>query len=84
MYDMENFNTSFSKNIVQQVNGRKRNNGSILPKGCRKVRVEVFPYHVDRINNARATKPIIPKDAEILAMGVGSGFLEVYKKKYKV
>ena len=20
-----------------------------LPKGCRKVRVEVFPYHVDRI-----------------------------------
>ncbi len=32
MYDMENFNTSFSKNIVQQVNGRKRNNGSISTK----------------------------------------------------
>ena len=43
-----------------------------LPKGCRKVRVEIFPYHVDRINNSR-TKPIIPKD-EILAMGVGEGF----------
>ena len=41
-----------------------------LPKGCRKVRVEVFPYHVDRFNIARASKPIIPKDAEILAMGV--------------
>ena len=55
-----------------------------LPKGCRKVRVEVFPYHIDRINNARSTKPIIPNDAEILAMGIGEGFLEVYKKKYKV
>ena len=38
-----------------------------LPKGCRKVRVEVFPYHVDRIVNKRARKPVIPLDAEILA-----------------
>ena len=55
-----------------------------LPKGCRKVRVEVFPYHVDRIVNSRARKPVIPLDAEILAIGVGPTFLESYKKKYKV
>jgi len=54
-----------------------------LPKGCRKVRVEVFPYHVDRINNSRSTKPIIPHDAEILAMGIGREFLEKYRKKYQ-
>ena len=54
-----------------------------LPKGCRKVRVEVFPYHVDRINNSRSTKPIIPHDAEILAMGIGKGILEKYRKKYQ-
>ena len=42
-------------------------------KRSRKVKVEVFPYHVDRINNSRSTKPIIPHDAEILAMGVGEG-----------
>ena len=52
-------------------------------KRGRKVKVEVFPYHVDRINNPGSTKPIIPHDAEILAMGVGEGFLEVYKKRYK-
>ena len=55
-----------------------------LPKGCRKVRVEVFPYHIDRIVNSRARKPVIPLDAEILAIGIGGGFLEQYKKKYKV
>ena len=48
------------------------------------VRVEVFPYHVDRIVNSRARKPIIPLDAEILAIGIGPTFLESYKKKYKV
>ena len=55
-----------------------------LTKGCRKVRVEVFPYHVDRIVNKRARKPVIPLDAEILAIGIGPTFLESYKKKYKV
>ena len=55
-----------------------------LAKGCRKVRVEVFPYHVDRIVNKRARKPVIPLDAEILAIGIGPTFLESYKKKYKV
>lgn len=55
-----------------------------LPKGCRKVRVEKFPYHVDRIINARARKPIIPNDAQILDIGVGDNFEAKYKKKYKV
>ena len=52
-------------------------------KRGRKVKVEIFPYHVDRINNSRSTKPIIPHDAEILAMGVGEGFYDVYCKKYQ-
>ena len=52
-------------------------------KRGRKVKVEAFPYHVDRINNSRSTKPIIPHDAEILAMGVGEGFYDVYCKKYQ-
>ena len=52
-------------------------------KRGRKVKVEVFPYHVDRINNSRSTKPIIPHDAEILAMGVGEGFYDKYCKKYQ-
>ena len=29
-----------------------------LPKGCRKVRVEVFPYHVDTNDNTRARNPV--------------------------
>tara|TARA_B100001996_G_scaffold135640_1_gene103279 strand:+ start:190 stop:390 length:201 start_codon:yes stop_codon:yes gene_type:complete len=55
-----------------------------LPKGCSKVRVREFPYHVDRIINSRARKPIIPIDAKILDIGVGEVFLEKYKKKYKI
>jgi len=55
-----------------------------LPKGCSKVRVREFPYHVDRIINGRATKPIIPKDAKILDVGIGESFIAKYKKKYKV
>ena len=71
-------------NVTLEVMEGKETTVAYLPKGCRKVRVEVFPYHVDRINNSRATKPIIPKDAEILAMGVGEGFYEAYRKKYKL
>ena len=71
-------------NVTLEVMDGKETTVAYLPKGCRKVRVEVFPYHVDRINNSRATKPIIPKDAEILAMGVGEGFYEAYRKKYKL
>ena len=71
-------------NVTLEVMDGKETTVAYLPKGCRKVRVEVFPYHVDRIVNARARKPIIPLDAEILAIGIGPTFLETYKKKYKV
>ena len=71
-------------NVTLEVMDGKETTVAYLPKGCRKVRVEVFPYHVDRIVNSRARKPVIPLDAEILAIGIGSGFLEQYKKKYKV
>ena len=71
-------------NVTLEVMDGKQTTVAYLPKGCRKVRVEVFPYHVDRIVNARARKPIIPLDAEILAIGIGPTFLETYKKKYKV
>ena len=71
-------------NVTLEVMEGKETTVAYLPKGCRKVRVEVFPYHVDRIVNSRARKPIIPLDAEILAIGIGPTFLESYKKKYKV
>ena len=71
-------------NVTLEIMDGKETTVAYLPKGCRKVRVEVFPYHVDRIVNSRARKPVIPLDAEILAIGIGSGFLEQYKKKYKV
>ena len=71
-------------NVTLEIMDGKETTVAYLPKGCRKVRVEVIPYHVDRIVNSRARKPVIPLDAEILAIGIGSGFLEQYKKKYKV
>ena len=40
--------------------------------------------HLDIINNARATKPIIDHKYEIMEMGVGSGFIETYGKKYNI
>ena len=58
-------------NVTLEVMDGKETTVAYLPKGCRKVRVEVFPYHVDRIVNSRA-------------IGIGPTFLETYKKKYKV
>ena len=66
-------------NVTLEVMDGKETTVAYLPKGCRKVRVEVFPYHVDRIVNSRARKPIRPLDAEILAIGIGPTFLETYK-----
>ena len=71
-------------NVTLEVMEGKETTVAYLPKGCRKVRVEVFPYHVDRIINARARKPIIPNDAQILDIGIGDSFVAKYKKKYKV
>ena len=36
----------------------------------------------DRILSARS--PLLPKDCEILDVGVGKSFIESYKKKYKI
>lgn len=50
-----------------------------------KTKIEVFEnVRVDDILDMRKRKPIIPYECEILEIGVGIGFLEKYKKKYKL
>ena len=50
-----------------------------------KIHLEVFnDVLVDDIIDANKRKPLIPNDAEILEIGVGSTFEEKYKKKYKI
>lgn len=39
---------------------------------------------VDNIINGNARKPLIPHEYEILDIGVGSGFIDKYKQKYKL
>ena len=39
---------------------------------------------VDDIINDRKRKPLLPKETEILEIGVGKSFEEKYKKKYKL
>ena len=53
----------------------------IPPRG-RKVRVEAFDDHVDKLIAPRSQK--IPQGSNILQIGVGESFLEKYKEKYKV
>lgn len=57
-------------------------------KGSRKnskIHIEVFNnILVDDIISTTKRKPLIPKDSQILELGVGTGFLEKYKKKYKL
>lgn len=50
-----------------------------------KVYIRVFNnILVDDILSTTKRKPLIPKDSQILELGVGTGFLEKYKKKYKL
>lgn len=50
-----------------------------------KLHLEVFEnILVDDIIDLKKRKPLIPKDAEILEIGVGSSFEERYMKKYKI
>lgn len=50
-----------------------------------KLHLEVFHgVYVDEIIDNNKRKPLIPKDAEIIEIGVGSSFEEKYKKKYKI
>ena len=55
------------------------------PRKNSKVILEVFENtRVDDIINLRKLKPLIPKENEILDMGVGSSFIEKYKKKHGI
>ena len=50
-----------------------------------KIHLEVFnDVLVDDIIDLNKRKPLVPKDAEIIEIGVGSDFEERYKKKYKI
>lgn len=50
-----------------------------------KIHLEVFnDVLVDDIIDLNKRKPLVPKDAEIIEIGVGSDFEEKYKKKYKI
>ena len=62
---------------VVVVHKRPRKNGTIF--------LEVFEnVRVDDIINAKKLKPLIPKENEILEIGVGISFVERYKKKHKL
>ena len=55
------------------------------PRKNSKVFIEVFENtRVDDIINTKKLKPLIPKENEILDIGVGISFLERYKKKHKL
>ena len=55
------------------------------PRKNAKIHLEVFQNtRVDDIISSAKRKPLIPKENEILDIGVGSSFLEKYKKKYKL
>ena len=55
------------------------------PRKNVKVFLQVFEgTRVDDILSATKRKPLIPKENEILDVGVGISFVEKYKKKYKL
>ena len=55
------------------------------PRKNSKVILQTFENtRVDDIINTRKLKPLIPKENEILDIGVGISFVERYKKKHKL
>mgnify|MGYP003687514065 FL=1 len=55
------------------------------PRKNSKILLQIFENtRVDDIINDRKQKPLIPKENEILEIGVGLSFVERYKKKYKL
>lgn len=55
------------------------------PRKNSKVIMEIFENtRVDDIITTTKRKPLIPKENEILELGVGISFVERYKKKYKL
>lgn len=62
---------------VVVVHKRPRKNGKIF--------LQVFENtRIDDIIATNKRKPLIPKENEILELGVGISFVERYKKKYKL
>tara|TARA_B110000285_G_scaffold174903_1_gene196140 strand:+ start:1332 stop:1595 length:264 start_codon:yes stop_codon:yes gene_type:complete len=41
-------------------------------------------HHVDIINNARATKPLVDHKYEIIELGIGSSLIKSWADKYKI
>ena len=55
------------------------------PRKNSKIKLEIFENtRVDDIISSTKRKPLIPKENEILDLGVGSSFIEKYKHKYKL
>ena len=55
------------------------------PRKNSKIILQLFKNtRVDDIIDWNRRKPLIPNENEILEIGVGSGFIEKYKKKYKL
>lgn len=55
------------------------------PRKNSKILIEVFKNsRVDDIIDNKKRKPLIPKENEILEIGVGNAFEEKYQKKYKL
>lgn len=55
------------------------------PRKNSKIKLEVFNYiRPDDVLDSNKRKPLIPKENEILDLGVGISFVEKYKKKYKL
>jgi len=55
-------------------------------KTAKKLYMTVFENEAtpDRIINAKARKPLIPNEYEIVELGMGAGFIEMYKDKHKI
>ena len=60
----------------------------VVHKGTRKnskIHMDIFENtRVDDIINTAKRKPLIPKENEILDLGVGKSFIKKYQKKYKI
>jgi hypothetical protein len=70
---MANLNETLPVVVVYQ----KRKNGKFY--------LEVFDkIRIDDVIDANKRKPPIPHNYEIVEIGVGNGFIERYKKKYKL
>lgn len=55
------------------------------PRKNSKIYIDIFTNsRVDDIINLNKRNPLIPKQNEILDMGVGSNFEKRYRKKYKL